>query len=156
MYNLIFLWEFLNFKFKAPFLLGCMMEPIFLHWITVFLNFIWFIKDCFEMINIRISYIWTTGWRNAETFIAVSFPFRWTSRDELKVTRREEGVGDPFCSLRFFATPLVNPLRLKSDHHQISPYNINALYNRVVIRITIMITQDEFAWYFINFSPLLL
>ena len=50
----------------------------------------------------------------------------------------------------------VNPLSPKSDQHQISPCNINALLNRVVIRITDMITQDVFAWYFINSSPLLL
>lgn len=29
------------------------------------------------------------------------FPFRLNKSDELKVTRREEGVKDPFCSLRF-------------------------------------------------------
>ena len=39
----------------------------------------------------------------------------------------------------------VNPLSPKSDKHQISPCNINALENRVVMRITDMITQDEFA-----------
>ena len=50
----------------------------------------------------------------------------------------------------------INPLSPKSDQHQISPCNINALYNTVVMRITDMITQDEFDWYFINFSPLLL
>ena len=32
-----------------------------------------------------------------------------------------------------------------SDQHQISPYNINALLTRVVMRITDMITRDEFA-----------
>lgn len=32
----------------------------------------------------------------------------------------------------------------------ISPRNIDALHNRVVMRITHMITQDEFPWYFIN------
>ena len=54
----------------------------------------------------------------------------------------------------------INPLSLKSDQHQIFPCNINALQNRVVMKITDMITQDEFnlifALYFINFSPLLL
>ena len=50
----------------------------------------------------------------------------------------------------------LNPLSPKSDQHQISPCNINALLNRVDMRITDMITQDEFACYFINFSPLLL
>ena len=39
----------------------------------------------------------------------------------------------------------VNPLDPKSDQHQISLCNINALQNRVVMRITDMITQDEFA-----------
>ena len=39
----------------------------------------------------------------------------------------------------------MNPLMPKSDQHQISPCNINALQNRVVMRITDMITQDEFA-----------
>ena len=33
----------------------------------------------------------------------------------------------------------------RSDQHQISPCNVNALENRVVMRITGMITQDEFA-----------
>ena len=51
---------------------------------------------------------------------------------------------------------ISNPLNPKSDQHQISPCNSNALYNRVVMRIKDMITQDEFDWYFINFSPLLL
>ena len=36
-----------------------------------------------------------------------------------------------------------NPLRNKSDRHQISPYNINALENRVVMRIEYMIREDE-------------
>ena len=31
--------------------------------------------------------------------------------------------------------PWFNPLSPKSDRHQISPYNINALENRVVMRI---------------------
>ena len=38
-----------------------------------------------------------------------------------------------------------NPLSPKSDQHQISPCNINALSNRVVMRIRDKITQDEFA-----------
>ena len=49
---------------------------------------------------------------------------------------------------------LRNPLNPKNDQHQISPWNSNALYNKVVMRIKDMTTQDEFAWYFINFSPL--
>ena len=39
----------------------------------------------------------------------------------------------------------VNPLTPKSDQHQISPCNISALLNRVVMRIMDMITQYEFA-----------
>ena len=39
----------------------------------------------------------------------------------------------------------LNPLSPKSDQHQISPCNIDALSNRMVMRITDMITQDEFA-----------
>ena len=38
-----------------------------------------------------------------------------------------------------------NPLSPKSDQRQISLSNINALLNRVVIRIMDMITKDEFA-----------
>ena len=37
----------------------------------------------------------------------------------------------------------INPLSPKSDQHQISPCNINALQNRVVMRIKDMITQNE-------------
>ena len=47
---------------------------------------------------------------------------------------------------------LLNP---KSDQHQIS-CNVNALQNRVVIRIKDRITHDKFARYFNKFSPLLL
>ena len=36
-----------------------------------------------------------------------------------------------------------NPLSPKSDQHQISPCNINASKNRVVMRIKDMITQGE-------------
>ena len=35
----------------------------------------------------------------------------------------------------------LNPLSSKSDQHQISPCNINDLKNKVVMRITDMITQ---------------
>ena len=49
-----------------------------------------------------------------------------------------------------------NLLSPKSDQHQISSCNSNALKNRVVMRITDMITQDQFTWYFINLSSLLL
>ena len=37
----------------------------------------------------------------------------------------------------------VNPLSLKSDQHEISSYNINALENRVVMRTEYMIREDE-------------
>ena len=39
-------------------------------------------------------------------------------------------------------------LSLKSDQHEISPYNINALENKVVIRIEHMIREDEVPLYF--------
>ena len=38
-----------------------------------------------------------------------------------------------------------NPLSPESDQHQISPCNINALLNIVVMRIIDMIKQDIFA-----------
>ena len=38
---------------------------------------------------------------------------------------------------------LLNPLSPKNDQRQISPCNISALQNRVVMRIKDMITQDE-------------
>ena len=41
-------------------------------------------------------------------------------------------------------SPPFNPLSPKSDQHQISPCIINALLNRVVMRIRDMIAQDEF------------
>ena len=40
---------------------------------------------------------------------------------------------------------VFRPLRTKSDWHQSSPCDIDAFLNRVVMRITDMITQDEFA-----------
>ena len=43
-------------------------------------------------------------------------------------------------------TTTLTPLEknsLKSDQHEISPCNINALYNRVVMRIKDRVTQDE-------------
>ena len=36
----------------------------------------------------------------------------------------------------------INPLSPKSDQHEISPYNINALENRVVMRSEDMIRED--------------
>ena len=38
------------------------------------------------------------------------------------------------------------PLSPKSDQHEISPYYINALENRVVMRIECMIKEDESNW----------
>ena len=39
----------------------------------------------------------------------------------------------------------LSPLSPKSDQRKISPCNIDALLNSVVMRITDMITQNEFA-----------
>ena len=36
-----------------------------------------------------------------------------------------------------------NPLSPKSDQHEIFPYSINSLENRVVMRIEYMIREDE-------------
>ena len=43
-----------------------------------------------------------------------------------------------------------------SDQHEIYPYSINALENRVVMRIEGIIREDESNWYFNKFSPRLL
>ena len=43
--------------------------------------------------------------------------------------------------LCFYST--LNPLSPKSDQHEISPHNINALENMVVVRIEYMIREDE-------------
>ena len=51
---------------------------------------------------------------------------------------------------------MINPLRPKSDQHEIFPYNINALENTVVMRIEVKIREDDSNWYFNKFSPLLL
>ena len=51
---------------------------------------------------------------------------------------------------------LLDPLSPKSDQHEISLYYINALENKVVMRIDCMIKEDERNWYFKKFSPLLL
>ena len=51
---------------------------------------------------------------------------------------------------------MVNPLSPKSDQHELSPYNINALENRVVMRIEDMIRKDECNRYFNKLSTLLL
>ena len=50
----------------------------------------------------------------------------------------------------------LNPLSPKSDQHEISPHNINALENIVVVRIEYMIREDESILYFTKFSPILL
>ena len=50
----------------------------------------------------------------------------------------------------------LNPLSPKSDQHEISPHNINALENIVVVRIEYKIREDESIWYFTEFSPILL
>ena len=39
---------------------------------------------------------------------------------------------------------VISIISPRSDQHQISPSYINALLNRAVMRITDMITQDEF------------
>ena len=51
---------------------------------------------------------------------------------------------------------MINLLRPKSDQHEISPYNINALENTVVMRIEVKIKEDDSNWHFNKFSPLLL
>ena len=42
-----------------------------------------------------------------------------------------------------FVPLFLNPLSPKSDQHEISPHNINALENMVVVRIEHMIREDE-------------
>ena len=37
----------------------------------------------------------------------------------------------------------LNPLSTKGDQHEISPYNINALENRLVMTIEYMIREDD-------------
>ena len=51
---------------------------------------------------------------------------------------------------------MLNPLSPKSDQREISPYNINALENRVVMRIEDMVRKDESNRYFNKLSTLLL
>ena len=50
----------------------------------------------------------------------------------------------------------VKPFKPSSDQLEISPCHVNALQNKVVMRIEHMITEDESKWYFNKFSPLLL
>ena len=51
---------------------------------------------------------------------------------------------------------MINPLRPKSDQHENSPHNSNALENIVVMRIEVKIREDDSNWHFNKFSPLLL
>ena len=44
------------------------------------------------------------------------------------------------CFLQPF---FFNPLSTKGDQHEISPYNINALENGLVMRVENMIREDE-------------
>ena len=39
---------------------------------------------------------------------------------------------------------VLNPLSPNSDQHETSPYNINALGNRVIMRIEYMIREEEY------------
>ena len=66
---------------------------------------------------------------------------------ELQTSQNEPAAGNFATFSGIFAaysTFRFNPLSPKSDQHQISPCNINFLYNTVVMRITDTITQDEF------------
>ena len=47
------------------------------------------------------------------------------------------------CTLFIQSNSTFNPLSPKSDQHEISPHNINALENMVVVRIEYMIREDE-------------
>ena len=71
---------------------------------------------------------------------------------ELFISPGQASGGSFFLKLIF----AFNPLRPKSDQHEISPYNINALENRVVMKIEYMIREDESNWYFNKFFPLVL
>ena len=53
----------------------------------------------------------------------------------------QPGPDSIFVSAMHVSKNQVNPLTPKSDQHQISPCNISALLNRVVMRIMDMITQ---------------
>ena len=86
---------------------------------------------------------------NGSVVLAVS-----RNSTQIAIRIKEDAVSFLFLDVLLYC--LFNPLSPKSDQHQISPCNINALLNRVVMRITDMITQDEFAGYFIYVSPLLL
>ena len=50
----------------------------------------------------------------------------------------------------------LKPFKPFSDQLEISPCDVNALQNKVVMRIERMITEDESKWYFNKFSPPLL
>ena len=51
---------------------------------------------------------------------------------------------------------MINPLRPKSDQHESSPYNSNALQNTAIMRIEVKIKEDDSNWHFNKFYPLLL
>ena len=69
----------------------------------------------------------------------VSSERRGSSLLEIDQDEREVAITSvPFVTLD------CNSLSPKSGQHHISPCIINALWNRVVMRITNMITQDEF------------
>ena len=68
---------------------------------------------------------------------------------------------DPCCYSLYTLSSVVHGLNIenkpcinKSDQHEISPHNINALENMVVVRIEYMIREDESIWYFTKFSPI--
>ena len=60
-------------------------------------------------------------------------------------SRLKSAISPLPVDVRHSEKSLPNPLSPKSDQHEISPCNINTLYNRVVMRVTDMITQGEFA-----------
>ena len=49
---------------------------------------------------------------------------------------------------------VVNPLTLMSDHNRISPYNINTISNRQVIKIKKNINSGIISWYNTKFLKL--
>ena len=99
----------------------------------------------------QVQYICVTYWVTQKGFLEKE-ALSLSQLSVLKVTQPQFWEG---TVLRLHLA--LTPLSPKNDQHQISPCNINALYkDKVVMSITDMITQDEFAWCFINFSPLLL
>ena len=51
--------------------------------------------------------------------------------------------------------PVINPLSPKSDQHQFSPHNINALAKVKVMRFNKMIISGKMLWSFTKFSQLI-